>query len=53
MRLRRDILQKHHQRLKEEAPYAYKPVTPVVETVEQAGVASRVARLWPLLTVKG
>lgn len=53
VKLRRDILAKHHLRLKEEAPYAYKPVAPVVETVEEAGVARRVARLWPLLTVKG
>lgn len=53
IRLRRDILAKHHQRLMEEAPYAYKPITPVVQTVEDAGVARRVARLWPLLTVKG
>ncbi|MBH25911.1 MAG: hypothetical protein CMH57_16005 [Myxococcales bacterium] len=31
----------------------YKAITPVVQTVEDAGVASRVARLWPLMTVKG
>ena len=50
---RRDVLAKYEKRLMEEAPYAYKPVAPVVETVEEAGVARRVARLWPLLTVKG
>jgi tRNA-splicing ligase RtcB len=53
VRVRRDILAKYHQRLKEEAPFAYKPITPVVQTVEEAGVARRVARLWPLVTVKG
>ena len=53
VRTRRDILAKYHQRMKEEAPYAYKPITPVVQTVEDAGVARRVARVWPLLTVKG
>ena len=53
VRARRDILQKHHQRLKEEAPFAYKPITPVVQTVEDAGVARRVARLFPVVTVKG
>jgi tRNA-splicing ligase RtcB (3'-phosphate/5'-hydroxy nucleic acid ligase) len=53
IRLRRDILAQYHERLKEEAPYAYKDVTPVVQTVEDAGVARRVARLWPLLTIKG
>ena len=53
VRSRRDILAKHHQRLKEEAPFAYKPITPVVQTVEDAGVARRVARLFPIVTVKG
>jgi tRNA-splicing ligase RtcB len=53
VRSRRDVLAKYHERLKEEAPYAYKPITPVVETVEEARIARRVARLWPLLTVKG
>lgn len=53
VRTRRDILAKYHQRLKEEAPFAYKPITPVVQTVEEAGVARRVARLFPLVTVKG
>ncbi len=31
----------------------YKPITPVVRSVEEAGIARRVARLWPLVTVKG
>jgi tRNA-splicing ligase RtcB (3'-phosphate/5'-hydroxy nucleic acid ligase) len=53
VRSRRDILAKYHQRMKEEAPFAYKPITPVVQTVEEAGVARRVARLFPLVTVKG
>jgi len=53
LRTRQDILAKHHQRLKEEAPYAYKPITPVIETIEEAGIARKVARLWPVVTVKG
>lgn len=53
VRRRRDILEKYHQRMKEEAPHAYKPITPVVRSVEDAGIARRVARLWPLVTVKG
>jgi tRNA-splicing ligase RtcB len=53
IRHRRDVLAQYHDRLKEEAPYAYKDITPVVQTVEDAKVARRVARLWPLLTVKG
>ena len=53
VRGRRDVLEQYHGRLKEEAPTAYKNIDPVIETVEQAGIARRVARLWPLLTIKG
>ena len=37
----------------EEAPGAYKDVTAVVEAAEQAGLARRVARLEPLVCIKG
>jgi len=37
----------------EEAPYAYKSVEPVVDSVEEGHIAHKVARLWPLCTVKG
>lgn len=53
VRRRRDVVARHDDRLKEEGPWAYKDVTPVVDTVARAGVARRVARLWPLVTVKG
>ncbi|RYE92324.1 MAG: RtcB family protein [Myxococcales bacterium] len=53
LRGRRDILERHHQRLKEEAPSAYKPIAPVIDSVARAGIARPVARLWPLVTVKG
>jgi tRNA-splicing ligase RtcB len=39
--------------LAEEAPYAYKDVERVVEVVDRAGLARRVARLRPLGVVKG
>jgi tRNA-splicing ligase RtcB len=39
--------------LAEEAPHAYKDVDAVVETVVGAGIASKVARLKPLVVVKG
>jgi tRNA-splicing ligase RtcB len=39
--------------LAEEAPFAYKQVERVVEVVEQAGLARRVAQLAPLGVVKG
>lgn len=37
----------------EEMPDAYKNVDEVVEAVEEAGLAKRVARLRPRLVVKG
>jgi tRNA-splicing ligase RtcB len=39
--------------LAEEAPFAYKEVDKVVEVVERAGLAARVARLRPIGVVKG
>jgi tRNA-splicing ligase RtcB len=39
--------------LAEEAPAAYKDVDVVVETVISAGIAARVARLKPLVVIKG
>lgn len=52
-RVRRDIAAEHVRTLMEEAPSQYKPVAPVIDTVGEAGIASPVARLRPLLTVKG
>ena len=37
----------------EEAPGAYKDVTEVVEVTERAGLARRVAKLLPIVTIKG
>jgi tRNA-splicing ligase RtcB len=37
----------------EEAPEAYKDVSLVVETCEKAGIATKVARLRPLIVIKG
>lgn len=53
VRSRRDIVEAHLARIREEAPRAYKDVTPVVRTIDGAGIASRVARSSPILTVKG
>jgi len=50
---RPDILEKYTKRVMEEAPYAYKDVEPVVASVADAQIATKVARLWPLCTVKG
>jgi tRNA-splicing ligase RtcB len=42
-----------NQGLAEEAPFSYKDVDAVVETVERAGLARRVCRLVPIGVVKG
>lgn len=39
--------------LSEEAPYAYKDVDEVVNIVAEAGIAQKVARLRPLIVIKG
>jgi tRNA-splicing ligase RtcB len=39
--------------LAEEAPQAYKDVDAVVETVQNAGIANKVARLRPVAVIKG
>ncbi|MET7420063.1 RtcB family protein [Dactylosporangium sp. NPDC005555] len=50
---RRDILDAWRRDLKQEAPWAYKEVGPVVRSLTSADVAMPVAELRPLLTVKG
>lgn len=50
---RRDIIAAWRRDLKQEAPWAYKDVGPVIDTLRQADVAHPVARLQPILTVKG
>ncbi len=52
---RRGILirARSHRGVAEEAPGAYKDVSAVVEAAEGAGLAHRVARLEPLICVKG
>jgi tRNA-splicing ligase RtcB (3'-phosphate/5'-hydroxy nucleic acid ligase) len=39
--------------LSEEAPHAYKNVESVVDVVEQAGIAKKIARMKPLAVIKG
>lgn len=42
----------HRERLREEAPAAYKAIAPVIEVQVEAGIVAPVARLRPLLTFK-
>jgi len=53
LRGRPDILKEVGGRLKEEAPAAYRPIDSVVEPQVEAGLVSRVAKIKPVLTVKG
>jgi tRNA-splicing ligase RtcB len=53
IRSRKDILQKKLEEIRQEAPYAYKGIGPVIETLSGAGMAKTVAELVPLMTVKG
>ncbi|RLJ08914.1 MAG: RNA-splicing ligase RtcB, partial [Candidatus Aenigmatarchaeota archaeon] len=43
----------HPKVLSEEAPQAYKDVDAVVESVHQAGISLKVARMVPLGVIKG
>ncbi|MFI0481164.1 RtcB family protein [Actinomadura sp. 9N215] len=50
---RPDVIDAWRRDLKQEAPWAYKDIGPVVAGLHGGGVASPVAELRPLLTVKG
>lgn len=53
LRQRPDIRTKAFDRLKEEGPHSYKPITPVIDTITDARIARKVARMNPWLTIKG
>ena len=53
IRARPDILSEVEGRLNEEAPAAYRPIDQVVNPMVDAGLVGKVARIRPLLTVKG
>lgn len=53
VRQRRDIVEKTLDELKQEAPFAYKGIGPVIRTLEMAGIARPVVELTPLMTIKG
>jgi tRNA-splicing ligase RtcB (3'-phosphate/5'-hydroxy nucleic acid ligase) len=50
---RDDIVKEALGRLKEEAPAAYRPIDVVIEPMIDAGMVGKVARIKPILTVKG
>ena len=53
LKQRPDIVSKIRMNLKQEAPFAYKSVTPAIQTLSSADVAHPVVELYPLMTVKG
>lgn len=52
-RLRADIRREKLAELKQEAPFAYKGIGPIIRTLEEADIAQGVVELRPLMTVKG
>jgi tRNA-splicing ligase RtcB len=53
IRSRVDILTKWEDELKKEAPYAYKDISPIIQTHVDHGMAQVVAEVEPILTIKG
>ena len=53
IRSRKDIIQKKPDDLKQEAPFAYKGIGPVIQTIADAGIARPVVELSPIMTIKG
>jgi tRNA-splicing ligase RtcB len=53
LRNRTDILKKWEEELKKEAPYAYKDISPIIQTHVDHNMAQVVAEVEPLLTIKG
>ncbi|WP_205623668.1 RtcB family protein [Desulfogranum japonicum] len=53
IKLRKDIVLQKFADIKQEAPFAYKGITPIVETLSGAGIATPVVELEPLMTIKG
>ncbi len=51
-RLGSQVICENRELLYEEAPQAYKPIDSVVDALEEAGLARRLARLAPVLTYK-
>lgn len=50
---RPDIIKKWEDEIKAEAPYAYKEITPIIQTHVDNGMSKLVAKLEPILTIKG
>lgn len=53
IQMRNDIVTKKLEDIKKEAPFAYKGIGPVIETLNHGGIARPIVELTPLVTIKG
>ncbi|HET6251062.1 MAG TPA: RtcB family protein [Tepidisphaeraceae bacterium] len=53
IQMRRDIVEKKLEDIKKEAPFAYKGIGPIINTLTEANIAQPVVELTPLMTIKG
>lgn len=53
LRGRADILRKWEEAIKQEAPWAFKEIAPVIDTQTAAGLVGAVVELQPIFTIKG
>lgn len=53
LRGRVDILRKWEEAIKQEAPWAFKEIAPVIDTQTAAGLVGAVVELQPIFTIKG
>jgi tRNA-splicing ligase RtcB len=53
IRNRRDIMAKWEAEIKQEAPWAFKDIGPVINTQTEAGLVRAVVETEPIFTVKG
>ena len=53
VRARQDIVSRKLEEIKQEAPYAYKGIGAIIQTLADAGIAKPVAEVRPLMTIKG
>jgi RNA-splicing ligase RtcB len=48
-----DVVEKKLEEIKQEAPFAYKGIGPIIQTLTDAKIARPVAELTRLMTIKG
>jgi tRNA-splicing ligase RtcB len=51
--MRKDIVSKKLEAIKQKARFAYKGIGPIIQTLTAANIARPVAELTPMMTIKG